>query len=76
MESAFTVLAEPNRRAILMLLATERSVGDLESEFDLSQPSVFKHRRVLREGKGGGKRLTLWRHIDCRHTTKHFGMGA
>jgi DNA-binding transcriptional ArsR family regulator len=50
MESAFTVLAEPNRRAILTLLATaERSVGDLESELDLSQPSVSKHLRVLRE---------------------------
>jgi DNA-binding transcriptional ArsR family regulator len=50
MESAFTVLAEPNRRAILMLLATaERTVGDLESELDLSQPSVSKHLRVLRE---------------------------
>ncbi len=50
MESAFTVLAEPSRRAILMLLATaERSVGDLKSELDLSQPSVSKHLRVLRE---------------------------
>jgi DNA-binding transcriptional ArsR family regulator len=50
MESAFAILAEPNRRAILMLLAAaERSVGDLESELDLSQPSVSKHLRVLRE---------------------------
>lgn len=50
MESAFTVLAEPSRRAILTLLAGgERSVGDLESALDLSQPSVSKHLRVLRE---------------------------
>ena len=50
MESAFTVLAEPNRRAILGLLATsERSVGDLERRLKLSQPSVSKHLRVLRE---------------------------
>jgi DNA-binding transcriptional ArsR family regulator len=50
MESAFTVLAEPSRRAILVLLATaERTVRDLESELDLSQPSVSKHLRVLRE---------------------------
>lgn len=50
MESAFTVLAEPNRRAILMLLAAaERSVGELESELSLSQPSISKHLRVLRE---------------------------
>ena len=50
MDSAFTVLAEPSRRAILTLLAGgERSVGDLESALDLSQPSVSKHLRVLRE---------------------------
>jgi DNA-binding transcriptional ArsR family regulator len=50
MESAFTILAEPNRRAILTLLATgERSVGELESALDLSQPSVSKHLRVLRD---------------------------
>lgn len=50
MESAFTILAEPNRRAILSLLATsERSVGDLERRLRLPQPSVSKHLRVLRE---------------------------
>jgi DNA-binding transcriptional ArsR family regulator len=50
MESAFAVLAEPSRRAILMLLAAaERTVGDLESELNLSQPAVSKHLRVLRE---------------------------
>jgi DNA-binding transcriptional ArsR family regulator len=50
MESAFEVLAEPNRRAILILLATaERTVGDLESQLNLSQPSVSKHLRVLRD---------------------------
>ena len=50
MESVFTVLAEPSRRAILTLLAAgERSVGDLESALKLSQPSVSKHLRVLRD---------------------------
>ena len=50
MDSPFTVLAEPSRRAILTLLASgERSVGDLESALDLSQPSVSKHLRVLRD---------------------------
>lgn len=50
MESAFTVLAEPHRRAILTLLASgERSVGDLKSALNLSQPSVSKHLRVLRD---------------------------
>lgn len=50
MESSFTIVAEPNRRAILsLLLASERSVGELEQELHLSQPSVSKHLRVLRE---------------------------
>ncbi len=50
MESVFTVLAEPSRRAILTLLASgERSVGDLGSALNLSQPSVSKHLRVLRD---------------------------
>jgi DNA-binding transcriptional ArsR family regulator len=50
MESAFTIIAEPSRRAILSLLAaSEQSVGDLEEQLHLSQPSVSKHLRVLRE---------------------------
>ena len=50
METAFTVVAEPNRRAILgLLLESERSVGELEEELRLTQPTVSKHLRVLRE---------------------------
>ncbi|WP_206956354.1 ArsR/SmtB family transcription factor [Trinickia acidisoli] len=50
MESTFAVIAEPSRRAILSLLAiSECSVGDIEQELSLSQPSVSKHLRVLRE---------------------------
>ena len=50
MESCFAIIAEPNRRAILsMLLSSESSVGDIERELHLSQPSVSKHLRVLRD---------------------------
>ena len=50
MESPFTVVSEPNRRAILgMLLSSERSVGEIERELRLSQPSVSKHLRVLKD---------------------------
>lgn len=50
MESTFAVIAEPSRRAILSLLASsERSVGDIEEELRIPQPSVSKHLRVLRE---------------------------
>ena len=50
METVFAIIAEPNRRAILSLLASsEQSVGDIEQQLGLSQPSVSKHLRVLRE---------------------------
>jgi DNA-binding transcriptional ArsR family regulator len=50
-ESAFAILAEPRRRAILsMLSASERSVGELMAQLKLPQPSVSKHLKVLRDG--------------------------
>ena len=50
MESAFQIIAEPNRRAILSLLAlSERSVGEIERQLGMPQPTVSKHLRVLRE---------------------------
>jgi DNA-binding transcriptional ArsR family regulator len=49
-ESVFEIIAEPNRRAILSLLAgSEQSVGDIERHLRMPQPSVSKHLRVLRE---------------------------
>ena len=50
MESAFLVIAEPNRRAILGLLAaSQQSVGEIERRLRMPQPTVSKHLRVLRE---------------------------
>jgi DNA-binding transcriptional ArsR family regulator len=50
MQSVFDVLAEPSRRAILdELVAGEHSVGELERRLRVSQPSISKHLRVLRE---------------------------
>jgi len=50
MESVFSVIAEPNRRAILSLLAaSERSVSQIEHQLRAPQASVSKHLRVLRE---------------------------
>jgi DNA-binding transcriptional ArsR family regulator len=46
----FDVLAEPSRRRILdRLLDRPQTVGDLVAALDLSQPSVSKHLRVLRD---------------------------
>ena len=50
MESSFAIIAEPNRRAILSLLASsEQSVGEIERHLHMPQTSVSKHLRVLRE---------------------------
>ena len=50
MESAFAIIAEPNRRAILRLLvSSQQSVGEIERRLRMPQPTVSKHLRVLRE---------------------------
>ena len=50
MESAFEIIAEPNRRAILSLLVlSQQSVGEIERQLRMPQPTVSKHLRVLRE---------------------------
>src|SRR5271156_6087635 len=50
MESVFEIIAEPNRRAILSLLVwSEQSVGEIERQLRMTQPTVSKHLRVLRE---------------------------
>jgi DNA-binding transcriptional ArsR family regulator len=50
MESVFDIIAEPNRRAILTLLtSSQQSVGEIERQLRMSQPTVSKHLRVLRE---------------------------
>jgi DNA-binding transcriptional ArsR family regulator len=49
-ESAFEIIAEPNRRAILSLLvSSQQSVGEIERQLRMSQPTVSKHLRVLRD---------------------------
>ena len=50
MESVFEIIAEPNRRAILgLLVSSEQSVGEIERQLRMPQPTVSKHLRVLRE---------------------------
>src|SRR6266446_1648208 len=50
MDSVFEIIAEPNRRAILSLLvSSQQSVGEIERQLRMSQPTVSKHLRVLRD---------------------------
>jgi len=47
---AFAVIAEPARRRILdELRRADRSVGELVDALTISQPTVSKHLKVLRE---------------------------
>ncbi len=48
LSSRFQALADPTRRAILARLALgEKSVGELAEPFDMSQPAISKHLKVL-----------------------------
>ena len=68
LDAAFSALADPTRRAILARLALgEATVMDLAEPFDMSQPAISRHLKVL-EGAGlitrrveGTKRPAGWR---------------
>jgi DNA-binding transcriptional ArsR family regulator len=48
LDATFAALADPTRRAILARLASgEASVLELAEPFDMSQPAVSKHLKVL-----------------------------
>ena len=48
LDAVFAALADPTRRAILARLATgEASVHEIAAPFDMSQPAISKHLKVL-----------------------------
>jgi DNA-binding transcriptional ArsR family regulator len=48
LNKAFAALADPTRRAIVARLAAgEATVNELAAPFDMSQPSISKHLKVL-----------------------------
>jgi DNA-binding transcriptional ArsR family regulator len=48
LDAIFAALADPTRRAILSrLVAGEASVNEIAAPFEISQPAVSKHLRVL-----------------------------
>jgi len=63
LSTTFATLADPTRRAILARLARgEASVTELAAPFDLSQPAISKHLRVLeRAGLIEQGRQAQWR---------------
>ena len=63
LSTTFAALADPTRRAILARLAHgEASVKDLAAPFEMSQPAISKHLRVLeRAGLIEQGRQAQWR---------------
>jgi DNA-binding transcriptional ArsR family regulator len=63
LSATFAALADPTRRAILTRLARgETSVKDLAAPFEMSQPAISKHLRVLeRAGLIERGRQAQWR---------------
>ena len=52
LDAAFSALADPTRRAILARLASgEATVMELAEPFDMTQPAISRHLKVL-EGAG------------------------
>jgi len=50
LSKVFSALADPTRRAILARLATgEATVSELLAPFELSQPTISKHLKVLED---------------------------
>ena len=50
LDAVFAALADPTRRAILSRLATgEASVNEIAAPFEMSQPAVSKHLKVLEQ---------------------------
>ena len=48
LDAVFSALADPTRRAILVRLSEGAvSVGDLAAPFEMSQPAISKHLKVL-----------------------------
>ena len=63
LSTTFAALADPTRRAILARLAEgEASVKDLSAPFEMTQPAISKHLRVLeRAGLIERGRKAQWR---------------
>ena len=66
LDAAFAALADPTRRAILArLVKGEATVNELAAPFDISQPAISRHLKVL-EDAGMILRRVDGTHRPCR----------
>ena len=63
-DAALKALAEPHRRTILTLVASEpRPVGDIAGQLDITPQAVSRHLKVLREAGLVDERREGTRHL-------------
>lgn len=66
LNQAFAALADPTRRAIVVILARgEATVSDLVAQFDFTQPTISAHLKVL-EGAGLISRRRIAQARPCK----------
>jgi DNA-binding transcriptional ArsR family regulator len=67
-DAVFQAISEPMRRAMLDLLAGgELSVGELVDRFDVTQPAISHHLRILREARLVKTRKLGRQRLYCLH---------
>ena len=50
LDSIFSALSDPTRRAILARLASgDAQVGDIAAQFEISAPAISRHLKVLEQ---------------------------
>jgi DNA-binding transcriptional ArsR family regulator len=70
MDAALRAIADPIRRKILALVwRDERTAGDIAARFEVSQPAISQHLKVLREtGLVGVRQVGTRRYYRADHT--------
>ena len=65
LDAVFSALADPTRRGIIARLASgDAAVGDLAEPFEMSQPAISKHLKVLEKAGLIERRIDKQRRIS------------
>ena len=70
LDAAFSALADPTRRAILARLAKgEASVMELAAPFEMTQPAISQHLKVLEDAGLVVRRVDGTRQLDSTRSS-------
>jgi DNA-binding transcriptional ArsR family regulator len=75
-QDLFNALADPTRRRIIELLASngQMSATDIYDEFDMSNPAVSQHLKVLREAELVQMEKNAQKHLYSLNSTTMHGL--